>query len=77
MTSVLFVLNDGPYGSERSYNALRHASAVARQDGAEVKLFLVADATTCALADQRPPEGYYSVERMLRGLVVEKAMVAL
>jgi sulfur relay (sulfurtransferase) DsrF/TusC family protein len=22
MTSVLFVLNDGPHGSERSYNAL-------------------------------------------------------
>jgi uncharacterized protein involved in oxidation of intracellular sulfur len=77
MTSVLFVLNDGPYGSERSYNALRHATAVARQDGAEVRLFLTADATTCALAGQRPPEGYYSIERMVKGLVVKKAMVAL
>jgi uncharacterized protein involved in oxidation of intracellular sulfur len=53
MRPVLFVPNDGPYGSERFYHALRHASAVARQDGAEVKPFLVADATTCALAAQR------------------------
>ena len=77
MASVLFVLNDGPYGSERSYNALRHALAVAKQEGAEVKLFLTADATACALAGQRPPEGYYSVERMLKGLLVKKALVAL
>ena len=74
---MLFVLNDGPYGSERSYNALRHATALARQDGTEVKLFLVADATLCALAGQRPPEGYYSIERMLKGLVSKKAMVGL
>jgi sulfur relay (sulfurtransferase) DsrF/TusC family protein len=36
LTSVLFVLNDGPHGSERSYNALRHATAVVKQYGAEV-----------------------------------------
>ena len=77
MASVLFVLNDGPYGSERSYNALRHALAVAKQPDTEVRLFLTADATACALAGQRPPEGYYSIERMLKGLLVKKAMVAL
>ncbi len=77
MVSVLFVLNDGPYGSERSYNALRHALAVAKQDGAEVKLFLTADATACAIAGQSPPEGYYSIERMLKGLVVKKVPVGL
>ena len=42
-----------------------------------MRLFLVADATTCALAGQRPPEGHYSIERMLKGLVVEKALVGL
>jgi uncharacterized protein involved in oxidation of intracellular sulfur len=77
MTSALFVLNDGPYGSERSHNALRHATALVKQEGANVKLFLVADATTCALAGQRPPEGHYSIERMLKGLVAEKALVGL
>jgi uncharacterized protein involved in oxidation of intracellular sulfur len=77
MASVLFVLNDGPYGSERSYNALRHALAVSKQPDTEVKVFLTADATACALAGQRPPEGHYSIERMLKGLLVKKAMVAL
>lgn len=77
MTSVLFVLNDAPYGSERPYNALRHAMAVAKQEGAEVKLFLTADATACAIAGQKVPEGYYSMERLLKGLLVKKAEVAL
>lgn len=27
MTTTLFILNDGPYGSERAYNALRLAGA--------------------------------------------------
>ena len=77
MASVLFVLNDAPYGSERSYNALRHAMAVAKQPDTEVRVFLTADATACALAGQKTPEGYYSIERMLKGLLVKKAMVAL
>ncbi|HZJ02579.1 MAG TPA: DsrE family protein [Thermoleophilia bacterium] len=77
MASVLFVLNDAPYGSERSYNALRHALAVAKQNDARVKVFLTADATACALAGQSPPEGYYSMERMLKGLVAKKADIGL
>ncbi len=77
MASVLFVLNEGPYGSERSYNALRHAMGIAKQDGSEVKVFLMADATACAVAGQKVPEGYYSIERMLKGLIVKKASVAL
>jgi uncharacterized protein involved in oxidation of intracellular sulfur len=77
MASVLFVLNDAPYGAERTYNALRHALAVAKQDGAEVKLFLMADATASAIAGQQCPEGYYSIERMLKGLVAKKAAIGL
>lgn len=77
MASVLFVLNEGPYGSERSYNALRHAMAMTKKPDIEVNVFLMADATTCALAGQKTPEGYYSIERMLKGLVTKKARVAL
>ena len=33
MTSNLFILNDGPYGNERAYNALRLASALAGKEG--------------------------------------------
>ncbi len=77
MASLLFVLNDAPYGSERSYNGLRHAMAMAKQEDVDVRVFLMADATTCALAGQKTPEGYYSIERMLKGLVAKKAMVGL
>ncbi len=38
---VLMVLNDPPYGSERAYNGLRLAGAIARQEGHEVKVFLM------------------------------------
>jgi uncharacterized protein involved in oxidation of intracellular sulfur len=77
LASVLFVLNDAPYGSERSYNGLRHAMAMSKQDDCDVKVFLMADATTCALAGQKTPEGYYSIERMLKGLAAKKARVGL
>jgi len=77
MASVLFVLNDAPYGSERTYNGLRHAMAVTKQDGAEVKVFLTADATACAVAGQVTPDGYYSIESMLKGLLAKKSLVAL
>ena len=51
--------------------------AISKQPDTEVRVFLTADATTCALAGQRPPEGYYSIERMLKGLLVKKSLVGL
>ncbi|MDR7420816.1 MAG: DsrE family protein [Armatimonadota bacterium] len=56
---VLIVLNDPPYGSERSYNGLRLASALAKREGVEVRVFLLADAVGCAAGGQVTPEGYY------------------
>jgi uncharacterized protein involved in oxidation of intracellular sulfur len=54
---ALVVLNDPAYGSERSYNGLRLANALAKRDGEEVRIFLLADAVTCALAGQHTPNG--------------------
>ena len=68
MSHLLFILNDQPYGSERSYNALRLASAVAKREGQQLKLFLIGDAASCAKAEQRVPAGYYNVESMLHSL---------
>lgn len=64
MATILFALDDGPYGSERPYNALRHAPAVSRLDDTQVRVFLTADATACAVAGQAPLEGFYSIERI-------------
>ncbi len=64
--NYLIILNDPPYGTERSYNGLRLANSLAKDEGASVSLFLMGDATLCALAGQTTPEGYYNIERMLR-----------
>ena len=76
MASTLFILNDAPYGSERAYNALRLAAAVAGKEGQIVRLFLIADAVACAKSGQKVPEGYYNVQLML-GKVLRKGEVGL
>jgi uncharacterized protein involved in oxidation of intracellular sulfur len=76
MTSTLFVLNDAPYGNERAYNALRLASALAGREGQQVRVFLMADAVTCAKSGQKVPEGYYNGQLML-GKVLRKGEVGL
>ncbi|MCP5443529.1 MAG: DsrE family protein [Chromatiaceae bacterium] len=64
---ILMILNDPPYGTERSYNGLRLAKALAREK-AEVSLFLMADAVTCARRGQKVPQGYYNLELMLKSV---------
>lgn len=64
---TLFILNDAPYGSERSYNALRLAKALAKH-GESVRVFLMGDAVACAKAGQKVPEGYYNAGDMVRML---------
>ena len=65
---ILFVINDAPYGSERPYNAMRHAMNLIKREGVQVKVFLVADAVYCARKGQKTPEGYYNIERMVASL---------
>jgi uncharacterized protein involved in oxidation of intracellular sulfur len=66
--NALIILNDGPYGTERSYNGLRLALALAKIEGTTVRVFLMADAVGCAKPGQTTPEGYYNIGRMLKGL---------
>jgi uncharacterized protein involved in oxidation of intracellular sulfur len=76
MASTLFILNEAPYGSERAYDALRLAGAMAGRNGQQVRVFLLADAVACARAGQQVPEGCYNVERML-GKLLRHGSVAL
>jgi uncharacterized protein involved in oxidation of intracellular sulfur len=66
MTTI--VINDPPYGTERAYNALRLALALVKQGEIDLRIFLIGDAVVCGLAGQKTPDGYYNVERMLKGL---------
>ena len=77
MARTLFILNDQPYGTERSYNGLRLAGALARRAGEEIKIFLIGDAASCAKANQKVPQGYYNLEVMLRGVAKHGADVGV
>lgn len=62
---VLFILNDPPYGTERTFNGLRLADALAKRDDGEVRVFLMGDSVGAAMANQRLPDGYYHLDRMI------------
>ena len=68
MAHTLLILNDPPYGTERSYNGLRLAGALSARDGEQVKVFLIGDAASCAKKNQKVPQGYYNTEVMLRNV---------
>jgi uncharacterized protein involved in oxidation of intracellular sulfur len=73
----LFILNDAPYGSERTYNGLRLANALAGTEGTEVSVFLMGDAVGSGVAGQTTPNGYYNLERMLKGLAHKAVRIGL
>jgi uncharacterized protein involved in oxidation of intracellular sulfur len=77
MGRTLIILNDAPYGTERSYNGLRLAGALSKREGEEVKLFLIGDAASCAKGGQRVPQGYYNVEVMLRNVARHGAEIGV
>lgn len=74
---VLIVLNDAPYGNERTYNGLRLAMSIAKRPDAQVTLFLMADAVGAARKGQKTPDGYYNVERMVKRMTVAPHRVLL
>lgn len=64
---VLFVLDDPPSGSERTYSGLRLAYALLKKDPATATtVFLMADAVAAARKPQKTPDGFYNIKRMLK-----------
>ena len=74
--SILLVINDGPYGNERPYNALRLALNLVTRTDVAVRVFLAGDGVACARRGQTTPDGYYNVERMVKSLA-QRGEVAL
>ncbi|HXZ96483.1 MAG TPA: DsrE family protein [Burkholderiales bacterium] len=73
---TLFILNDPPYGSERTYNALRLAGALAKAEGNEVRVFLMGDAVLAGKTGQKVAQGFYNVQLMLDRVVQHKGQVS-
>ncbi|UCE88644.1 MAG: DsrE family protein [Pseudomonadota bacterium] len=75
----LFLLNDPPYGTERSYNGLRLAREMIKEkdSGNQVHVFLMGDAAACAKGGQKVAQGYYHIESFLKMLVTRDAKVGV
>jgi uncharacterized protein involved in oxidation of intracellular sulfur len=73
--SYLIIVNDGPYGNERSYNALRIAINLVKRELVEVRVFLIGDGVQCGVRGQTTHPGFYNIESML-GSIVRRGKVA-
>ena len=67
--NTLVILNDPPYGTERSYNGLRLAGSLVKRAGQAVRVFLMGDAAACAKAGHTVPRGFYNLNHMLTVVV--------
>lgn len=74
---TLFILNDPPYGSERSYNGLRLAGALSKAPENEVRVFLIGDAVACAKVGQKVAQGFYNIQLMVDRVVRGKGQVGV
>lgn len=74
---ILIILNEPAYGNERTYNGLRLALSLAASEGvAGLRVFLMGDSVSAAKPGQRTADGYYNLERMLRGLARKGVPIA-
>ena len=64
----LFIVNKSPYGNEKPYNALRLAMSLQKEQAAEVNMFFMGDGVVCAMKNQKTPDGYYNLERMIKAV---------
>lgn len=72
---VLIVLNDPPYGSERTWAGLRLADSLSREQDVELRVFLEADAVVAGRKGQKVPAGYYNTGQMVEVAVRGGAQV--
>ena len=71
---ITIILNDAPYGTERSYNGSRFALSL-KKNAKGVQVFLMGDAVGCALEGQQTPNGYYNLGTMIKALLKKDCKV--
>ncbi|HBO37826.1 MAG TPA: hypothetical protein DD638_04100 [Pasteurellaceae bacterium] len=78
MQKILFILNESPYGTEKTFNALRLAVNLQEEYNKtiELKLFFFSDSVLSGLAGQAPNEGP-NIQQVLEILVAQGAEVKL
>ena len=78
MQNLLFIVNDSPYGGEKTFNALRFAINLQEDHGHDVniKVFAFSDSILRGIAGQNPNEGS-NVQQLIDILVAQGAEVKL
>lgn len=76
MKKILLIVNGPAYGADETFNAVRLAVALGKRDDAQVTVFLMGDAVSCAIAGQKTPDGYYTLDRMLKGFSRHGGLIA-
>ena len=74
---TLLILNEAPYGSERTYTGLRLAGALSKGADGEVRVFLIGDAAAAAHAKQKVPTGFYNLELMLGSVARHNGVIGV
>ena len=72
---ILLILNEAPYGGERTYNGLRLGLSLAKSERAEVKVFLMGDGVTAAQRGQKGAAGYYNLQTMIVEVIQHNGLV--
>ncbi len=72
---ITMIINDGPYGNERPYNALRYGTALIPGAEVSLRIFLLGDGVVCGINNQKPHEGFYNIGQMLSVLLRQKVEV--
>lgn len=74
--NCLFIINEGPYGNERAYNALRLAMNLQeKSEDINLTISLVGDGVNNAMNGQNTPNGYYNIGSMLKSILVKNGKV--
>ena len=73
--NILVVINGSAYGMDSTYNAIRLAGALAKHDGVVVTVFLMGDGVTAAMQNQKTPDGYYTLDRLLSIVVRNNGII--
>lgn len=74
---VLIILNDAPYGQERTFHGVRMADALLKiEEELDLTVYFTNDAVLSVKKGQKTPTGYYNIERMLKPVLRRGAVLA-
>lgn len=75
--TYLFIFNDSPYGSQRTYNGLRLLASLARTRENDVRAFLLGDGVLTGLGQPKPVNAFYNVQELLTQAVSLGAQIGV